>query len=182
MKYTTALGQIIFAIFFSSIPALAVGQNKPTTEARTTKVAAIEGLYWYDGGVRRTVHMHSDRTVRFGVNGSAKISDNTNLQVKSAPSAGEAESPIFTENGKTKGLPGGVIVTVRSTVSVDQVESHLRSAGLSPVRALNFDASGRTWLVTSDAGKASLDMANRLQESGQFLAAIPNWWTQRAKK
>ena len=43
------------------------------------------------------------------------------------------------------------------------------------------DGSG-LWLVGSEPGLPSLDLANRLYESGDFAVAAPNWWQPRALK
>jgi hypothetical protein len=48
------------------------------------------------------------------------------------------------------------------------------------VRELGDD--GHAWLVSSAPGLPALELANRLYESGDFLAASPNWWRPRALK
>ncbi len=48
--------------------------------------------------------------------------------------------------------------------------------------AREIGGSGRVWLVATPAGLASLDLANRLHESGDFESASPNWWQFRARK
>lgn len=83
------------------------------------------------------------------------------------------------EAGSPRALPGGVIVRLHES---NRRNAHdiLVDAGLRPVRAL--DPEQRTWLVESPAGLESLELANRLHESGRFESASPNWWRPRAPK
>ncbi|ODT34671.1 MAG: hypothetical protein ABS55_10885 [Lautropia sp. SCN 70-15] len=56
----------------------------------------------------------------------------------------------------------------------------IAAAGLHALRPIGPDA--RRWLVASPPGMPALELANRLQESGVFESASPNWWKPRALK
>lgn len=89
-------------------------------------------------------------------------------------------SPVFRDdNGAARALGGGVIVRLRDA-GLPETHARLAGAGLVPVRPL--DPEGRTWLVDAPPGLASLELANRLHESGQYESAAPNWWRPRALK
>lgn len=83
------------------------------------------------------------------------------------------------EAGSPRALPGGVIVRLQESDRRNAYDI-LVEAGLRPVRAL--DPEQRSWLVESPAGLDSLELANRLHESGRFESASPNWWRPRALK
>lgn len=83
------------------------------------------------------------------------------------------------EAGSPRALPGGVIVRLQESDRRNAYDI-LVEAGLRPVRAL--DPEQRSWLVESPAGLESLELANRLHESGRFESASPNWWRPRALK
>jgi|GEM_PF-6216954 len=73
----------------------------------------------------------------------------------------------------------------KSAVIVDAAVATKSSTGATNTSEVFVDAkSGRMsrWLVQSEPGMASLDLANALYESGQFQSASPNWFKQRATK
>lgn len=121
----------------------------------------------------------------------------TPLRSKSAieelPDGGlpEGVSPVlreaFAPESQVQALPGGVVVTLKQAPAGSslgereaQARSKLTAAGLEPLRAI--DPFQRVWLVASSAGLASLELANRIHESGAFESAAPNWWRPRATK
>ena len=93
--------------------------------------------------------------------------------------AAKPVSPVFKDaSGRLRALPGGVIVSFRQALAEVEARSTLEAAGLVPLRQIGE----RMWLVDSPSGIASLDLANRLQEEGQFGFAQPNWWQPKATK
>lgn len=82
-------------------------------------------------------------------------------------------SPVFHINGQRMALPGGVLVTFEPGWSADQVAQWAQAQQLELGHKLNM---GNVYLVGSDVGLASLDLANRIHESGQVVSASPNWW------
>ena len=71
-----------------------------------------------------------------------------------------------------------MIVALKEALSDDEAGARLAADGLVPVRRIN----ARMWLVESPVGIASLDLANRLHESGRYDFAQPNWWKPRVTK
>ena len=131
--------------------------------------AQTAGAYWYDGSVRREL---------YGVSARPETREKA---LAANPSADG--TAFFTErpgSARVMGLPGGVVVTLRETMSPSRAQQFLASRGLTPVRPIGDGST--TWLVASDPGLPSLHLANRLYESGDFAAASPNWWQARAKK
>ena len=90
-----------------------------------------------------------------------------------------AVSPVFVDaSGRPRALPGGVIVTLKGTMPPDAARAELQAAGLTPLRRIGE----RMWLVESDPGLATLDLANRLHRDGRFEFVQPNWWNARTTK
>jgi len=42
--------------------------------------------------------------------------------------------------------------------------------------------SDTLWIVEGPVGLGSLELANRLQATGRFASAQPNWWVERTLK
>ena len=106
------------------------------------------------------------------------------LRPNDLASPGQAlRSPLFFDNpslnGTPRALPGGVLVELKTPADPDSARQQLQSDGLSPVRAI---VANRIWLVASPPGLAALELANRLQQSGHYASAQPNWWQPRIPK
>ena len=172
----------------------APGRPPPASRARAWLLCALIGLaalppaaraqqrYWYDGDQRRA--LWSDQAVVADF--SARSAEKASVLKPPALAKGEAalHSPVFRDAkdgaGAQRALPGGVIVRVDPALSDEQRAALFARHGLLAVRELG-EGTG-AWLVRSPPGLPSLDLANRLYESGDFVAASPNWWRPRALK
>lgn len=142
--------------------------------------------YWYDGTERKALRIDPAWVADFGAPPVAfgrkprsplKRFIGGEKGLESLPAGA---SPVFRdENGTPRALPGGVIVRPHEA-DRSEARARLEAMGLVPVRPI--DPEGRSWLVESAAGLQSLELANRLHESGQFESASPNWWRPRALK
>ncbi len=145
--------------------------------------AAAQQLYWYDGDVRRP--LWADATLQADFSGPAAEKSRV-LRPAGLTKGSEtaAVSPVFRDRaggqGQPRALPGGVIVRLREGTGEMQRQALFAKHGLQPVR----EQSGGTgaWLVAAAPGLPSLELANRLHESGDFAGASPNWWQPRARK
>ena len=72
------------------------------------------------------------------------------------------------------------MVAGRPDTHSPKAREFLRQRGLEPLRPIG-EHSGM-WLVQSEPGVKSLDLANQLHESGEFAGASPNWWQARTLK
>lgn len=84
----------------------------------------------------------------------------------------EGDSPA----GRLMALPGGVLVKFKPDWSRTQVDAWVAGRGLTVTRKLAMQ--GNWFLLATPAGEASLHAANAIYESGEVLAASPNWWKQ----
>ena len=179
------------------LPALAAFWAVPAS--------ADNALHYYDGSEQRSITWQPDllaefsrgsdqRSVQALVRGAvpvAGVGDSlvrifrvTKTSARSAnvapPAAGtwvyrEGDSPA----GRLMALPGGVMVKFKAEWSRTQVDAWVAGRGLAIERAL---ASPGWYLLASPAGDASLALANSIFESGDVLAATPNWWKQTAAR
>ena len=154
--------------------------------------ATAEGpLYWYDGGQRQALRLDGTQVADFRLAAKDALRPAGDVEKSGSDTLPDGVSPVLRNVGAAPGdaraLPGGVIVTLQAPPAGSDVAARESSArgllqrhGLAPVRAL--DADQRIWLVEAPAGLASLELANRLHESGGFESAEPNWWRPRARK
>ncbi len=155
-------------------------------------LAQSADLYFYDGANRIALTMDSEKwaDVKDGVSTSIRsansqeksmIAATKSIVGKSASSSTSmaAGSPVFKSSfsGSTMALAGGVIVVPKDGDT--KAEENLSKRGLRIIRKIG--ATGAL-LVASDQGMASLYLANKLHESGEFASASPNWWRDRVKK
>ncbi len=144
--------------------------------------ARAQQQYWYDGEQRRPLWSDSSVVADF----SERSTEKARVLKPPALAKGDAalQSPVFRDGrGETsprRALPGGVIVRFDPALSADQRAALIARHRLQVVRELGD--GGGAWLVRSAPGLPALELANRLYESGDFLAASPNWWRPRALK
>jgi hypothetical protein len=152
----------------------------PAVTGKPARVAtkAAPALWWHDGGVRRPLTvdtaLEADFTPRSGKD--AAVLRPAGLTGKSAAAG---VSPVLRDDtGRARALPGGVLVVLRAPLDEASARLLLAQAGAVPLRAL----TDTLWLVEGPTGLGSLELANRLHDSGRFASAQPNWWVQRALK
>lgn len=197
MNKSTIAGRI-GAVWAAGLLALAAA-----TLALPARAADGQAAYYYDGGRRIELAVQADlvadfrrprvsaldadeRTAPQRVAGDSlvrieRLSD-TNASARAAAASGR--SPVFRQGGTPAGrlmaLPGGVLVKFKPDWSQSQIDQWLAARGLPAGRPL---AIGAGWMrVDTPSGQAALDAANLIQESGEVLAASPNWWTQTAAR
>ncbi len=163
--------------------------------------SAADGLRYYDGNEQRSITWQPDllaefsrgsdqRSVQALVPGAVRVAGAgdslvrifrvTKTSTRSAnvapPAAGtwvyrEGDSPA----GRLMALPGGVMVKFKPAWTRAQIDAWVTGRGLVIERAM---ATTSWFLLASPAGDASLALANSIFESGDVLAATPNWWKQ----
>lgn len=181
----------------SQTAAQTAKNGKNTSEVQTKSVqtqlsAQKSELFWFDGMQKRSLQMIPDQIAQFSSDGKVNfipsILSNAASQEKSTNANNlRAESPLFTDAGKRRALPGGMIVTLQSAANPADAKGQLVAAGLTPIRMLNIQYeqganASKVWLVASNPGIESLNLANELHASGKFASVQPNWWVQRALK
>jgi len=147
--------------------------------------AQAQQRYWYDGGERRLLWAESGLRADFNAAPGTKQSViQPVIGDKPAAPAGTTDTPVYRDQadagGRVRALPGGVLLGLRPGTSATARDALLARHGLRLVRPIGD--RGDLLLVASPPGDASLDLANRLHESGDFASASPNWWQPRQLK
>ncbi|MGH1357311.1 MAG: hypothetical protein ACRBC3_00970 [Burkholderiaceae bacterium] len=185
----------------SEIPVL----SKP---ARTTDSGAVSGqqlggnggagklptsgqnaTYWYDGTRKRMLTIDHSSIADFGsVMNPKSAPEITRADLLSSKiSSDHQTSPMLrsAESGQLTGaLAGGVLVRLTRPMAMEDAEAVANAFGAQVRRPLGSPvAAGHDlWLFDSPAGLESLELANRIHESGQVKSAAPNWWKPRTLK
>jgi len=145
-------------------------------------LALAQQHYWYDGQARRALWSDAADVADFG----APVTEKSAVLRPAALAGGASpsKSPVFRDRasggGHRRALPGGVVVSVPAGLDEPARQALFARHALTAVRSLG--PGSQTWLVQAPPGIASLELANRLYESGEFAAASPNWWQARVHK
>ena len=85
--------------------------------------------------------------------------------------------PVFrSDSGELMALPGGVLVLLQSDTDPAEL---LAPEGVAPGRIQPLGGLPDAWVVQTEPGLASLELANRLAELEEVLLSQPNWWRDR---
>jgi hypothetical protein len=93
-------------------------------------------------------------------------------------------SPVLhdaaSDAGPMRLLPGNVIVHLNPAWDPATVQGWFSAKKLEMIEPLNYGQN--IFLIKTGAGLESLETANRIYESGDVMAAFPNWWVEMHKK
>jgi hypothetical protein len=133
-------------------------------------------LYYYDGNVKRALVVDTQQWANVK---SGKSVDLQAMPANEKSGKSFSGSPVFRlgETGAPMALPGGIIVKPKSGDM--GAEAKLKSKGYEIERSIGDSGA---LLVKSPEGMSSLELANKLHESGDFESVSPNWWRERRKK
>lgn len=153
---------------------------------------------WRDGDQVRRVQLQLDLAVR--LDDELLLSDTevvdtgagTIVQVPLPQGAGGAagaarqvprDGPVFlSDSGELASLPGGVLVVLDAEWTLEQVQGFFASNGVDwdDVSELGYVDNG--YLVETEPGFVSLELANNLAGQPGVEIASPNWWTEFTRK
>lgn len=87
-------------------------------------------------------------------------------------------SPLFKEGGSLKALPGGIIVSFKSGVSDNEIQSLCDIYSLKLKKRYSVEGEPAVWLIETEAGLESLKLSNLFLEnhSNLVLNSRPNFW------
>jgi hypothetical protein len=161
--------------------------------------AAAPDAHYYDGSERRAITRQPDLAAQFaprngrttvqslpgavavpGVGDSLTRVYRLPKTALSSPSRASAGSPVYREGdspaGRLMALPGGVLVKFKPEWTRARIDAWIAARGWTVGRKLAM--AGNWYLVDTAPGDAALTAANAIFESGEVLAASPNWWKQ----
>ena len=156
--------------------ACATTSSDTAVGSNTDKGDSRHAYHWYDGDKQRSIRISSEYVADFA---QKNVLQQASSQKENTASA----SPVFVDahsGGAMRALPGGVIVRFSQAMNKAEADESLKQFGTYTVRPIG--SAGKSWLVHAESGLPSLEMANRIYESGLVQSASPNWWQERTRK
>lgn len=163
---------------------IATGSTYAT--AQQANASNKDGAYtWYDGGVPRTVWIDKSHVAELPDNNAGPREGIRIVPADEARSRDATERsntvPVFRDGptgGRIRTIPGNIIVQLNPEWNAAQVAQWLRANALTEVHRM----SNNFLVIASPPGLPSLELANRLQESGTVVYAQPDWWEQTRRR
>lgn len=155
---------------------------------------------WADSTSQGTIHTYEDgdRTVRVVLQDDLVLQKNSVISpndsvvkrgatqsiIKKGAQGGQGELPVFRSEsgGGLMTLPGGVLLALDPEWDKAQVDKFFADNNISPeqVSELGFIPNG--FMVETEAGFPSLDLANSLAGQEGVEISSPNWWREVEKR
>ena len=111
---------------------------------------------------------------------SVVVKGSTQSIIRKGSDGGQDELPVFRSEsgGGLMTLPGGVLLALDPEWGKAQIDNFFSENGISPeqVSELGFISNG--FLVETEAGFPSLDLANSLAAQDGVELSSPNWWSE----
>jgi len=152
--------------------------DPPQVEGESSQEATV--YTWQDGDRTRRVLLQDDLVVhKTGAPDAVVIAKagETSIVLKNAgPERGDG--PVFrSESGGTlMTLPGGVLLKLDSSWDQETVEEFLAENGIDSERVSPLGFIENVFLVETEPGFASLDLANFLAVKEGVEISSPDWW------
>lgn len=93
-------------------------------------------------------------------------------------------SPVLhdgpSSSGRKRALPGNIIVHLDPGWNSQQVKTWLQSNKLEVVKRLNIGPN--IYVIKTGPGLEALEKANAIYQSGEVVAAYPDWWQEVVKR
>ena len=196
---------ILMAVYFSGI-GLVQAMGSKSDDSKSLIVQ--QSYTWYDGDRERAVWLNSQLVAEFNPHAGSldafkeayssaeevlpqhasirlwKMGNNVTAKsaiqnLKSRYMDGQY-SPIFHDGGYASGgmraLPGNIIVHLNPSWDKTLVDAWLENNKFEVVRLLNIGPN--ILVIKSVSGLVSLEIANKIYESGEVVAAYPDWWKE----
>ena len=108
------------------------------------------------------------------------VKGSTQSIIRKGSDGGQDNLPVFRSEsgGGLMTLPGGVLLSLDPKWDKAQVDRFFSDSNISPeqVSELGFIPNG--FLVETEAGFPSLDLANSLASQDGVEISSPNWWSE----
>ncbi len=139
---------------------------------------------WRDGDRTMTVWLQNDLTVTR--DGEIKLrvdSDPAILRSDGVDKAASAGLPVFRDQaGSLMTLPGGVLLALDESWSRSQTDAFFADNGIHRDRVSELDFLANGFLVDTEPGWASLQLANQLAAQSGVSISSPNWTRERVAR
>ncbi|MEE8379670.1 MAG: hypothetical protein V3R49_04795 [Gammaproteobacteria bacterium] len=203
---------LVLTVLIVNFSAISLVQAMGSKGDDSKSLIVQQSYTWYDGDRERTVWLNSQLVAEFNPHAESRdilkeayssaeevLSQRASIRIwkmgnnvtaKSAiqnlksSSVGSQYSPVLHDGASASGgmraLPGNIIVHLNPSWDKSLVELWLKNNNLEVVRLLNIGPN--ILVIKSGAGLVSLDAANKLYESGEVVAAYPDWWKEVVTK
>ena len=81
-----------------------------------------------------------------------------------------------TEAGRVRALPGNIIVYLNPTWNNEKITNWIDTHNLKIIKKIEIRPNA--YLLKTETGLQALQIANTLYESGEVVAAFPDWWLE----
>ncbi|NOY71897.1 MAG: hypothetical protein GXP14_05895 [Gammaproteobacteria bacterium] len=194
-------------LFFLSTVMGLIMPHISLAEVNNDKPAEPQRYFWYDGDEKRSVWVNPELIAEFKVQTEANAqlksldttkkintqlpfvrflkieADDTSIQAvgKSVNEGDNSQfSPVLHDaasiSGIKRALPGNVLVQMKFDWSQEKIEAWFEKYNLIAIKSLTF--APNAFLIQTQSGLDSLDIANRIYETGDVVLASPNWWQE----
>ena len=143
---------------------------------------------WEDGDSTQRVVLQDDLVLR----DNAAVAPGDEVIVRGLSesivqkSTGEfaGSRPVFRSEsgGELMTLPGGVLVALDPEWDEQQVEEFFTENGISMDRVLELEFIDNAFLIDTEPGFPSLELANELAANDAVEVSSPNWWREAQAK
>ena len=162
------------------------GLKKETGADRATPLQG-RVYTWRDGGRTRRAYLQADLIVaRDGAVGSgdAQVRKSVQGKIVRVAAASEVEGqPVFrSTSGALMTLPGGVLLVFDRAWGEEEMDAFFSANGIGADRISPLGAIPNGFVVATEPGFASLELANALAGQNGVRLSSPNWWKERATK
>lgn len=196
---------LIFASVLSLGACSAVPSKQPPSKAET---ALTQSYTWYDGTQAQTIWLNPSVLAEFepgAPSATASLSIDAKTQMQPLPQNPRGVrlwqmqtpastalkslalsnpigkySPVFHDNASNQGamraLPGNIIVYLNPQWDTATTHNWIVAHKLELVKKL--DIGSNIFVFKTAPGLEALNIANALYQSGEVLAAFPDWWQE----
>jgi hypothetical protein len=109
-----------------------------------------------------------------------QFSDKLLNREKVSGSKSTVYSPVFhdapNQSASMRSLPGNVIVYLNPDWNQDQITLWMATRGFKVIKKLKIKSN--VYVLETGPGMEALQLANALYESGEVIAAFPDWWQE----
>ncbi len=205
MPHTARLALFLFAVLLGGAPDLAMAANRgvatstPLTQTYTWYDGEREHMAWVNptlvaefnppaleakSALKRALPTAralpgKGPGIRLWLLDGSSTPTSTLRKLSGRQSQGKY-SPVLhdgsTAASRMRALPGNIIVYLDPAWSEAKVDTWLQSRGLVVIKKLELGTN--IYILKTDPGLASLEIANALYRSGEVVAAFPDWWQE----
>lgn len=142
---------------------------------------------WHDGDRVLTALLQPDLTIKNSadIRASESVLANTgsgSVVEKSGSAAiggAAGDLPVFrSPSGRLMALPGGVLLALDASWGAAEVQAFFASNGIRPEQVSDLDYIANGFLIATEPGFSSLDLANSLAAQEGVEVSSPNWWRE----